>query len=99
MSKDIDFIAEVWYTVDEIKHSEEIILAFMSLVAIGGILLVLGIFAIISICLSLALIVAAAVLFVQNARYGSGLAGALVCLILGLSGLLGVFLFALIIFL
>lgn len=99
MSKDIDFIAEVWYTVDVKKHSEEIFLAFMSLVAIGGILLVLGIFAIISICLSLALIVAAVVLFVQNARYGSGLAGALVCLILGLSGLLGVFLFALIIFL
>ena len=71
----------------------------MSLVAIGGILLVLGIFAIISICLSLALIVAAVVLFVQNARYGSGLAGALGCLILGLSGLSGVILFAVRLFL
>lgn len=74
-------------------------MAFMSLVAIGGILSVLVVFALIFLCLSLALIFAAAILFVQTARYGSGIVGALVCLLLGLSGLSGVFLFVLRIFL
>ena len=39
-------------------------------------------------------IAAAVILFVQNARYGSGIVGASVCLFLGLSGLSGVILFA-----
>ena len=59
-----------------------------------GILAVLAVLALISLCLSLALIAAAVILFVQNARYGSGIVGASVCLFLGLSGLSGVILFA-----
>ena len=66
---------------------------FLALVGFG-ILAALAVLALISLCLSLALIAAAVILFVQNARYGSGIVGASVCLFLGLSGLSGVILFA-----
>ena len=66
---------------------------FLALVGFG-ILAVLAAFALISVIISLGLIFASVVLFVQNARYGSGIVGASVCLFLGLSGLSGVILFA-----